>query len=402
MYYDRTLSSLIENATRTFPVVLITGPRQVGKTTIFEKSIESERTALTLDDPKILTLAKNDPALFLQKYKAPLFIDEIQYAPELFPYIKMAVDRDKRNGMFWLTGSQPFQLMERVSESLAGRVAIFEMQGLSQSERFGRQGVPFLPGMLTTDNRESLDVHAVYEMILKGSFPELNASPDMQRNLFFSSYLKTYIERDIRSLAQITNEHRFLQFVGIAAARTGQLLNYNDMASDVGTSVNTIKMWVSLLETSGVIYLLHPYHNNMSNRLIKTPKMYFLNTGLCSYLTGWDTVETISTGAMNGAFFESYVISEILKSYLHTGKNAKFYFYRDKEKREIDLLIECNGKYHPVEIKRSASPSEKDVKNFGVLDNLKITTGKGAIVCLYNDLLPLNHNVDIVPVSYLG
>lgn len=287
MYYDRILSSLLENATRTFPVVLITGPRQVGKTTIFENCIELERTMLTLDDPKILALAKGDPTMFLQTYKTPLFIDEIQYAPGLFLYIKMAVDREKRKGMFWLTGSQPFQLMEQVSESLAGRVAILEMQGLSQAERLERQGVPFLPGTLTMDNRKILDIHAVYEMILKGSFPELNASPEMKRNLFFSSYLKTYIERDIRSLAQITDRHRFLQFIGVAAARIGQLLNYNDMASDVGVSVNTIKMWVSLLETSGLIYLLHPYHNNLTNRLIKTPKMYFLDTGLCSYLTGW-------------------------------------------------------------------------------------------------------------------
>jgi len=224
----------------------------------------------------------------------------------------------------------------------------------------------------------------------------------MNRNLFFSSYLKTYIERDIRSLAKITDEHQFLQFIGVAAARTAQMLNYDDMARDVGVTVNTIKMWVSLLETSGLIYLLRPYHNNLTNRLIKTPKMYFFDTGLCSFLTGWDTVETISSGAMNGAFFETYCISEILKSYMHTGENAKFYFYRDKEKREIDLLIARNGKYYPVEIKRSASPSEEDVKHFNVLEKLQVPAGQGAVVCMYDNLLPLNRNVDIVPVAYLG
>jgi predicted AAA+ superfamily ATPase len=402
MYFDRTLSNIVKNANLTFPVVLITGPRQVGKSTLFEKICEPDRTVLTLDDPKILALAKNDPALFLQTYKPPLFIDEIQYAPELFPYIKMAVDREKRKGMFWLTGSQPFHLMERVSESLAGRVAILELQGLSQAERFGRQGIAFVPDTLHADNRPSLPVNDVYELILKGSYPELNATPDMKRNLFYSSYLKTYIERDIRSLANITDERRFIQFISVVAARTAQLLNYDDMAKDVGASVNTIKMWISLLETSGLIYLLHPYHNNLTNRLIKTPKLYFLDTGLCSYLTGWDAIETISAGAMNGAFLETYVISEILKSYLHTGENANFYFYRDKEKREIDLLIERNGKYYPIEVKRSASPSNDDVRHFNVLEKLQIPAGKGAIVCLYEQLLPLNRDVDIVPISYLG
>jgi predicted AAA+ superfamily ATPase len=224
----------------------------------------------------------------------------------------------------------------------------------------------------------------------------------MNRNLFFSSYLKTYIERDIRSLAKIADEHQFLQFVGVAAARTAQMLNYDNMARDVGVSVNTVKMWISLLETSGLIYLLHPYHNNLTKRFIKTPKMYFFDTGLCSYLTGWDTVETISSGAMSGAFFETYVVSEIIKSYLHTGENAKFYFYRDREKHEIDMLIERNGKYHPVEIKRGASPSEDDVKHFKVLEKLKLPLGQGAVVCLFDKLVPLNRTVDAVPVACLG
>jgi predicted AAA+ superfamily ATPase len=247
MYYSRTLSLLLENASQTFPVVLITGPRQVGKTTIFEKNREQTRTMLSLDDPKILALAKSDPALFLQTYKTPLFIDEIQYAPELFPFIKMIVDKEKQKGMFWLTGSQPFQLMEKVSESLAGRVAILEMQGLSQAEKFGREGFAFLPETVKSDDRRMLNNQSVYELILRGSFPELSATPEMKRSLFYSSYLKTYIERDIRSLSQIADEHRFLQFLSVAAARTAQLLNYSDMASDVGVSENTIKTWISLL-----------------------------------------------------------------------------------------------------------------------------------------------------------
>ena len=402
MFFKRTLSEVIKNATETFPVVLITGPRQVGKTTVFKHHQGPERTYITLDDPQIRTLAQKDPALFLQTYKTPLLIDEIQYAPELFPYIKMAVDKEKQKGMFWLTGSQQFLLMRNVSESLAGRVAILELQGFSQAEKFQRNGTAFLPGIITSDNRQQLDIHQVYEMMLTGSYPELFVTPSMKRKLFYASYLKTYIERDIRTLTQITDEHSFIQFIKVAAARTGQLINYTDMANDVGVSANTIKSWISLLETSGLIYLLQPYHNNITHRAVKTPKLYFLDTGLCCYLSGWETVETLSTGAMSGAMLETYVISEILKSYWHSGESPNVYFYRDKEKREIDLLIERNGKFYPIEIKRTASPKESDVKNFNVLKSLNLPAGKGAIICFYDKFLPLNADVNIIPISYLG
>jgi len=402
MFFERTLSEVIKNATETFPVVLITGPRQVGKTTVFKCYQEPERTYITLDDPQMRVFAKNDPALFLQTYKTPLFIDEIQYAPELFPYIKMAVDREKKKGMFWLTGSQQFLLMRNVSESLAGRVAILEMQGFSQAEKFQRKSVPFLPETITFDNRKSLDIHQVYEMILTGSYPELFVTPTINRKLFYASYLKTYIERDVRVLTQITDENSFIKFIKVAAARTGQLINYADMANDVGVSANTIKSWVSLLETSGLIYLLQPYYNNITHRAIKTPKLYFLDTGLCCYLSGWDTVGTLSTGAMSGAILETYVVSEILKSYWHSGEYPNIYFYRDKEKKEIDLLLSSNGKLYPIEIKRTASPKENDVKDFNILKSLNLPSGKGAIICFYDKLLPLNAEISIVPMACLG
>lgn len=401
MYVERTLSKIIHETTKTFPVVLITGPRQVGKTTVFERSKESSRTYVTLDDPQVRSLAKNDPHLFLQTYRSPLFIDEIQYAPELFPYIKMAADKTRQKGMFWLTGSQQFNLMRDVSESLAGRVAVLELQGLSQAEKNGREGLPFLPDALVPDDRPAYDVYSLYGIILRGSFPELYANTNMNRSLFYASYMKTYIERDIRQLIQVSDEHRFLTFVKMAAARTGQMLNYHDMAKDVGASVNTIKSWISVLETSGLIFLLQPYHNNIAQRSLKTPKLYFFDTGLCCYLCGWETVETLASGAMNGAILETYVISEIVKSYRHNGLSLNAWFYRDRDKKEIDLLIERNGQLYPVEIKRSASPKIDDVKHFKILSRMGLQQGKGAVICLYDQLLPLNHETMIVPVGYL-
>ncbi|MDR1226775.1 MAG: ATP-binding protein [Prevotellaceae bacterium] len=392
----------MENVSKTFPVVLITGPRQVGKTTLFEKSKENNRTYISLDDPQLRALAKNDPNLFLQTYKTPLLIDEIQYAPELFPYIKMAVDREKKKGMFWLTGSQQFHLMKNISESLAGRVAILELQGLSQAEkRRMPQVAPFLPKFNTTKKFRRMDVTQVYEVILRGSYPALFATPSTDKNIFYASYLKTYIERDIRTLVNISDEHTFLKFMRVTAARTGQMINYSDMARDVDVSHNTIKAWLSILETSGLIYLLQPFHNNVASRAIKTPKLYFLDTGLCCYLSGWDNAATLSNGAMSGAMLETYVISEILKSYWHNGLQASTYYYRDKDKKEIDLLIDRNGELYPIEVKRTASPKEGDIKNFDVLNNLKVNVGTGGIVCLYPNPTPLTQNINIIPVGYI-
>lgn len=401
MYFKRTLSSFLQDASKTFPVVFITGPRQVGKTTLLEHLLEEDRAYVTLDDPQIRLLAKNDPAMFFQRYKAPLLIDEIQYAAELFSYIKMIVDKEKKTGMFWLTGSQQFHLMKNISESLAGRVAILDLQGLSQNEKFNN---PIRPPFLPANNLEKvadLDLKSVYEIILKGSYPALYAREDVDRRLFYSSYLRTYLERDVRDLLKISDEQKFITFLQVAAARTGQLLNYADIARDVDVSLNTIKSWISILQTSGLIYLLQPYYNNINSRAIKTPKLYFLDTGLCCYLTGWNSSETLEASAMSGAIFETYVVSEIIKSYWHNGKQIQIYFYRDKEKKEIDVLIEENGKLYPIEIKKSANPATKDIKNFSMLDTISKPKGQGAIICFSNNYLPLTKDVTIIPVSYL-
>ncbi|MDR0697389.1 MAG: ATP-binding protein [Christensenellaceae bacterium] len=389
----------MENANNTFPVVLITGPRQVGKTTILEHNLSLNRQYITLDDPQIRSLANTDPSLFFQTYEPPILIDEIQYAPELFPYIKMIVDRKKQKGLFWLTGSQQFHLMKNITESLAGRVAILNLQGLSQCEKLQRKSETF-----TTELKKiklQMNVKEIYEYILRGSFPALFADKNMSWKLFYDSYLKTYIERNIRSILNVSSEHDFLKFLCIIAARTGQLINYSEVSKEVRVSVNTVKSWISVLETSGLIYLLQPYSSNYISRTVKTPKLYFLDTGLCCYLSGWETVETLSNGAMSGAILETYVFSEIIKSYWHNGKSLKIYFYRDLAKREIDFLIEENDTFYPIEVKKTASPVPNDVKNFSILEDAKLNIGKGAVICFSNNSIPLDKDVNIIPVPSL-
>ncbi len=402
MYYSRTLTATVQRASTAFPVVLVTGPRQVGKTTLLEHAAKQGRTYVTLDDPQVRMLAKTDPALFFQTYRTPLLIDEIQYAQELFPYIKMTADREKVPGLFWLTGSQQFHLMKGVTESLAGRVAVLDLQGLSQAEKLGRPDTPpFLPGNRADSQGKSLALRAVYELIVKGSFPALFAGAKPDRELFYASYLRTYLERDVRDLLKITDESNFVKFMKVVAARTGQLLNYSDLARDVDVSQNTVKAWLSVLQTSGLVYLLQPYFTNVTSRLIKTPKLYFMDTGLCCYLTGWRTAETLESGAMNGAIFETYAITEIIKSYWHHGRQAPVYFYRDKEKKEIDLLIAENGTLYPIEIKKSASPANKDIRNFDLLRKQNTAIGHGAVICLAQRRLPITREVDSVPIGEL-
>jgi predicted AAA+ superfamily ATPase len=401
MYYKRTISKVIQNASETFPAVLIAGPRQVGKTTVFEHSLDG-RTSVSLDDMGIRNLARTDPALFFKMFTPPLLIDEVQYAPELFPHIKMIADREKRDGLFWLTGSQMFNLMKNMTESLAGRVAVLTLQGLSQAEKTGgADSEPFLPSSELKKDIPQMSLSDIYTLIHKGSYPKLIASEKTDWNIFYSSYVYSYVERDVRQIANVGQEAAFLKFLKVAAARTGQLLNCADMARDVEVSVNTTKSWLSVLETSGLIYLLRPYSSNMTSRAVKTPKLYFFDTGLACWLTGWETPEVLQNGAMNGAMLETYVVTEIIKSYWHNGKRANVWFYRDRDKREIDLLIERNGTLHPAEIKRTAAPKLKDVRSFDTLERTGAKIGPGALVCLADTPLPLSKNVTAMPVAYI-
>ncbi|MES9857746.1 MAG: ATP-binding protein [Sedimenticola sp.] len=406
--YAKTIRSTLINASLSFPVVLVTGPRQVGKTTLLETSSDSDRNYVTLDDFEARTLAQNDPALFFQRYQPPLTIDEIQYAPELFSTIKIMVDRAQTNGLFWLTGSQRFHLMQNITESLAGRVAIIELNGFAKAEIEQRAEdlPPFLPTKEWIEHARSrksepILLKKLYQNIWQGSYPRVITHPDISSDLFYNSYLQTYIQRDVREIVKVTNEMVFRDFIGVVAARTAQLLNYADLARDVGIDQKTVKAWLSVLESSGLIYLLTPYHNNMTKRVIKTPKLYFLDTGLCRYLTKWSTPEALEAGAFSGAILESYLISETLKSYWYNGLTPNFYFYRDKDQKEIDLLIEKDDILYPVEIKKTATPSLNTAKHFSVLKKLGKDIGHGAVICLKESDIPLSAEISVIPISYL-
>lgn len=404
MYLPRTLEGFAQSAAKSFPVLLITGARQVGKTTFLRHLSEPERTYVSLDDSLLLELAKRDPALFFQRFRPPMLIDEIQYAPELLPYIKMEVDRVSQPGLFWLTGSQQFHLMKGVSESLAGRVAVLQLLGFSRLEEAGRGAsvLPFLPDSHIISDREengTLDLISLYDLIWRGSYPAVALNKEMDKDLFYSSYVQTYLQRDVRDLARVGDEMSFLRLLRVAAARTGQLINLTDFARDADIAVNTVKNWLSIMQASGVIYLLEPYSNNLSKRLIKTPKLYFLDTGLCSYLTGWSSAQTLEAGAMSGAILETWAISEILKSYLHNGRQPRFYYYRDKDKKEIDLLILQDGTLHPVEIKKTASPGTEDIRAFAALQKLGQPIGPGGVICFATQSLPITESVWSIPVG---
>lgn len=406
MYCPRTVESHINQTNKQFPALLITGPRQVGKTTVLRHLSQANRTYLTLDDPQLAQLANTEPALFLQRFQPPLLIDEIQYAPTLLPHIKMHIDQTHEPGQFWLTGSQQFHLMQGISESLAGRVGIINLLGLSLKERQHQANIatPFIPTttelLSRTHSSSVLALPDVYTLIWRGAYPAMCLA-ETDRDLFYSSYVQTYLQRDVRDLAHIGDAHVFLKFLRAAAARTGQLLNLADMARDTGISPMTAKNWLSVLEASGIIYLLEPYHNNITSRLIKTPKLYFLDTGLCAYLTEWSSPQTLEAGAMAGAILETFIFTEILKSFWHNGKRAPLYYYRDKDKKEIDLLIVQDNTLYPLEFKKSANIDKKIARGFHVLDKLNKKIGGGGVVCLAPNLLPLTEQFHTIPVGLL-
>jgi len=413
MYIKRAIENSIIRISKTFPVLLVTGPRQVGKTTLLKQLAEESRKYVTLDDPDIRRMAKSDPALFMQRFTPPVLIDEIQYAPEILPYIKMNVDSTGRKGDFWLTGSQAFHMMKNVSESLAGRVGIVNLLGLSSSEIGSLESEPFTTSpdrlMSRLNGTRKMGINEIYERIFKGTFPALYGEDIPDLSEFYRSYINTYLQRDIKDLSQVADETVFYNFMIIVAARTARPVVYEEMAKDAGISPPTAKKWMSILVSSGLVALVQPYHNNVLKRVTKMPLMHFLDTGLCAYLLKWGNPETLERGAMSGAFFESWVFSEIYKSYLNAGKEPPLYYYRDKEKREIDLLIYESGTLYPVEIKKAASPGAEAVKHFkvlnpvteperfGELEQYKTEIGNGAVVCMANDLLPVDKKNWFVP-----
>lgn len=407
MYYERVLEQAITKTSKTFPVVLVTGPRQAGKTTLLTKMADKNRTIVSLDNPTIRGLAKEDPGLFLQRYKPPVLIDEVQYAPELFVYIKMYVDEHKNNGDFWLTGSQAFQMMENITESLAGRVGIVRLSGLSNAEVQQTFHGEFVVDMESLIERreasKAMDAADIFQRIYRGSMPRLYENPEIDLEQYYESYIETYITRDIKELTKVADEMLFLNFVRAAAARTASNVNFTELADEVGISSPTAKQWLSLLVTSGVVLLIQPFSNNALHRVIKTPRMYFMDTGLCAYLAGWNSPEALERGAMNGAFFETWVVTEIYKSYIHMGKNPPLYFYRDSNNKEIDLLICQNATLYPIEIKKGTQPKNA-TKNFSVLKKFadadngqKALAGNGAVICLAPDVIPIDRMNCYVP-----
>lgn len=406
MYIQRHLENQVREASGCYPVVMVCGQRQVGKSTMLYHIKEEERRYVTLDDGNARRLAEKDPALFFETYGYPLLIDEFQRVPSILLEMKRIVDEkalagEGNSGMYWLTGSQKFKMMRDVSESLAGRIAVFDMSGLSSAEIEGREGSVFYPSIdklrERVRNYVPKNVHKLYEQIFRGGMPKLIAE-NLDRERFYADYINTYLERDIKDLALVGKLGEFYDFLVFMAARTSMELKYSEIANAIGISAPTAKEWVSILERSGIIFILRPYYSNITNRLVKTPKMYFLDTGLAAYLCRWPSAETLENGAMDGAFFETYVVSEIVKSYYNAGRRPDLYYYRDIDGKEIDLLLVGGDKIYPMEIKKAKAPNHAD-KNFSVLNKLKLEVQTGIILCMADEMVPYNREAWYFPAA---
>ena len=405
MYIQRHIQAILKQLMAQFPAILVTGPRQVGKSTLLQYSAP-EYGYVSFDDPLLLTQAKEEPNLFLLNHAEQVILDKVQYAPELFSLLKLHIDKQKRNGMYLLSGSQAFELMHNVSESLAGRIAILKLTGLSLREI---KSIPFYDAFvpsqtyLAARERHLQAPENIWNTIHQGYMPRLYEQT-VNWDIYYASYVSTYIERDVRQLTQINSISDFTRFMVAIAARSGELLNYSSVAQDVGVSIDTIKRWTGILQTSGIVYLLQPYSNNHLKRAIKTPKIYMLDTGLMAWLTKWLTPETIQQGAKNGQFFESFVVSEIIKSFYNQGMEPPIYFYRDTNQKEIDLLIEFDKTIYPIEIKITANPTKKMAKAFELLQQLplnELSIAHGTIINQYPQKLWLAENLVALPIAYL-
>lgn len=403
-YIKRTLEEKIREISEDYSCLLLIGPRQVGKTTMLEHLMEgTARQKVTLDDSENRRLAQTDPALFLELHPAPVLIDEVQYAPELFPYIKIRVDQGAEPGAYWLTGSQAFQLMELAQESLAGRTAIVHMSALSQSELYGDGTTEPLSLRLEALRKRAERLRGcspaeMYQRIWNGGMPGHRSGRYKDRDVFYSSYIQTYIQRDVSDMISGVDRLLFADFIRAAACRAGQMLNIHSIAQDVGISDDTAKRWLQVLEKSEVVFTLRPYSNNLLKRTVTTPKMYFFDTGLVAYLTKYSSPEILMNGAINGAILENYTVAEIRKTWLNSAKECQLYYYRDRDANEIDLVIETDGQLHPLEIKKSTNPGSELVSAFQILDKGTVPRGTGAILCLREELSAVDRNTFILPI----
>ncbi len=393
--YKREAAEVIKNINETFRVLLVTGPRQVGKTTLLLALKPDNMEYVTLDDEVLRNQAINDPKLFLEEHPAPLLIDEAQYAPNLFSYIKIYVDKEKKNGMYWLTGSQQFHLMKNVSESLAGRVGIVNLNSFMYSELMENDDkILFDP--LNLKKAEKINVNDLFEFIYKGGMPALYDTPNINNNIYYQGYIDTYIARDVM---KINNVKSFKKFIVSVASRTGEQLNYTSLAQDSGISVPTAKAWLSILVSSGLVYLLEPYMSSELKRLTHIPKIIFMDTGLACYLAGWQSAKELQLSSNAGHYLETYIVSEIVKAYNARGIQPNLSYYRDKEKIEIDLIFYMNNKLYPFEIKKTSLPNEGMIKHFKVLEKTKKDIGVGGLICCYDNLMHLDEKNYIIPIS---
>ena len=403
-YIHRTLEPSIIEISRDYSCLLLIGPRQVGKSTMLEHLMKGTgRKKVSLDDTESRDLARNDPELFLQLHPAPVLIDEVQYAPELFSYIKIKIDNGAQPGSYWLTGSQAFHLMNLAQETLAGRVAIVHMSALSQAEMYGKTASE--PLSLTIENLnergKSLTPASsteMYERIWNGGMPGHRSGKYKNRDVFYSSYIQTYINRDVSEMVDVSDRLLFADFIRAAACRVSQLLNVHNIAADIGISDDTAARWLRVLEKSEVIFYLRPYSNNLLKRTIKTPKMYFFDTGLVAYLTRYSSPEILMNGAINGEILENYTVAEIAKTWKNNAKECIMYYYRDKDSKEVDLVIESDGILHPIEIKKSTNPGKDIASGFKVLDKGSVKRGTGAILCLKDTLSAIDRDTFVVPI----
>lgn len=406
-YISRTLEQKFLRMNSFFKAILITGARQVGKTTMLKHlAKDQERTYVTMDHTMARILAKTDPVLFFQTYKPPIIIDEIQKAPELFEQIKMICDNSEERGLFWLTGSQQFQMMKNVRETLAGRIGILQLFSLSKNEIDGvafPNELDFTLPCLTERQKYAVktDIADVFQFIWSGGMPDVLHADKEQRQEYYNSYIETYVMRDAAEAGGIVDTIRFRRFLNACAALTGQQVNYKTLAEAAEISQPTAKEWLQLLQGLGIVYLLQPYANNALKRLTKTPKLYFCDTGLCAYLSMWLTRDTLMQGAVNGHYFENYIVIELLKNYAYTSAPARLSYYRDANAKEIDVFVETDGQIHPLEIKKSANPDRREVKKYELLDKADLARGSGGIICMCEEVIPIDAQNCFIPCSLI-
>lgn len=406
-YMERALERKFLHMSLFFKAVLVTGARQVGKTTMLKHLAAGQsRTYVTMDNTMARTLAKSDPVLFFQTYKPPIIIDEIQKAPELFEQIKIMCDDSEERGLFWLTGSQQYKMMKNVRETLAGRIGILELYSLSKNEV---EGVTFpneldfsLPCLLTRQSfNKKNDIVEVFEHVWRGGMPAALWADAEQRQEYFNSYIETYLMRDVAEEGGITDTVRFRKFLNACAALVSEQVNYKTLAEAADISQPTAKEWMRLLQGLGIIYLLPPYANNELKRLVKTPKLYFCDTGLCAYLSMWLTRDTLMNGAASGHYFENHVIIELLKNFSYASSKVNLTYYRDSNAKEIDVFVEQNGVIHPLEIKKSANPDRREVKKYALIDKVKAERGSGGIICMCEEIIPIDTQNCFIPCNLI-